>query len=421
MTQHIYLVPGFFGFANLGELRYFSHVGRFLAGCCAAAACDVRVHAVATDPTASLPRRAARLRDAIDDGDEPIHLIGHSSGGLDVRLLATPGAVLPGGPDLERVARRIRTVVTVSAPHHGTPVASFFASVLGQRLLQLLSLSTMYVLRFGHLPLSAVLKLGGAFARVDRHLGVNSALLDQLFGLLLADFSPARRHAIARLLGDVQNDQALLAQLTPEGMEVFNALAPNRDTVAYASVVTRGRAPGVGSTLAAGLDPTAHATHAIYQALYRLAARTAPARHRPRLQVDQARVLRRSYEALPSLVTNDGVVPTLSQVWGDVIHAARGDHLDVIGHFDDPAHDPPHFDWLASGTGFDRPAFEALWSAVARWVIAGAGSHARRVAHGGPSGRVHRLHPAGAGRVRRYARMARVTARVPPRHRAGSA
>jgi triacylglycerol lipase len=409
VTQHIYLVPGFFGFANLGELRYFSHVGRFLGRCCADAACDVRVHAVATNPTASLPRRAARLLEVIGESEGPIHLIGHSSGGLDVRLLATPGIALPGAPDVEPVARRIRTVVTVSAPHHGTPVASFFTSVLGQRLLQLLSLSTMYVLRFGHLPLSALLKLGGAFARVDRHLGVNSALLDQLFGLLLADFSPARRDAIARLLGDVQHDQALLTQLTPEGMEVFNALAGDRDTVAYASVVTRGRAPGVGSTLAAGLDPTAHASHAIYQALYRLAART-ERRYRPRLSAEQTRVLRRGFDTLPTLATNDGVVPTLSQVWGEIIHAARGDHLDVIGHFDDPAHDPPHFDWLATGTGFDRPAFDALWSAVARWVIGAAGSARARSTATGTTGRQTRLfHLAtsrGAARLRRLGRTA---------------
>jgi hypothetical protein len=342
-----------------------------------------------TSPTASLPRRAARLAETIAASDGPIHLIGHSSGGLDVRLLASPGVALPTALDVEAVARRVRSVVTVSAPHYGTPVAAFFNSVLGQRLLQLLSLSTMYILRFGALPVSALLKLGAAFARVDRHLGVNSALLDQLFGLLLADFSPPRRQAIGRLLDDVQRDQALLSQLTPDGMEVFNAGVRDRPGVRYGSVVTRARPPGVASTIAAGLDPAAQASHAVYHALYRLAART-DKRHRPHLDAAQARTLRQAYGALPTMSANDGVVPTLAQVWGEVIHAARADHHDVIGHFDDPAHDPPHFDWLATGTGFDRPAFEALWSDVAAWLTAAT-----------TRTRVRRPAAASAGRARR--------------------
>ena len=56
------------------------------------------------------------------------------------------------------------------------------------------------------------------------------------------------------------------------------------------------------------------------------------------------------------------VVPTLSQVWGDVIDAAQGDHLDVIGHFDAPFHSPPHRDWIATNSGFGRPDFERLWT-----------------------------------------------------------
>src|SRR5207249_2827513 len=66
--------------------------------------------------------------------------------------------------------------------------------------------------------------------------------------------------------------QALLPQLTPEGMEVFNAATRDRPGVRYGSVVTRARPPGVRSTLAAGLDPSAQASHAVYQALYRLAS-----------------------------------------------------------------------------------------------------------------------------------------------------
>jgi hypothetical protein len=309
-------------------------------------------------------------------------VIGHSSGALDARLLVSPAVVLPGEPGIERVARRVRTLVSVATPHHGTPVASFFTSLLGQRLLQVLSLVTIYVLRFGHVPVSVMLRLGATFARLDRHLGVNSTLLDQLFGQLLADFSVGRRQALGRLLGEVRADQALLVQLGPEGMDVFNALARDRPGVRYGCVVTRARPPGPTSALAAGFDPSAQATHALYQALYRLVARTArlPA---IRLTGAQEAALRAAYGRLPGPDANDGVVPTLSQVWGEVLYAARADHLDVLGHFDDPAHAPPHFDWLATGTGFDRTSFLELWDAVARHL-------ARRAAEVAPGPRLRR-------------------------------
>jgi hypothetical protein len=328
---------------------------------------------VRTEPTASLPRRAVRVLEAMattapPDGG-PIHVIGHSSGGLDARLVVAPDVSLPAAFDTTRLADRVRTVVTVSTPHHGTPVASFFASLLGQQLLRVLSLSTMYVLRFGHLPISVVLKMGAVFARLDQHTGINSALLDQLFGQLLADFSAERRAAIDAFFGDVGRDQALLPQLTTEAMELFNATTHSRPGVRCGSVVSRARRPGIRSTLAAGLDPSAQATHAVYQGLYRLAAGMPPGAV-PTFTPAQADVLRRAYGELPEPTANDGLVPTVSQVWGDVVHATHGDHLDVVGHFSDVSHVPPHYDWLATGTGFDRTMFAALWTDVVRYLAA---------------------------------------------------
>src|SRR5207249_10481529 len=81
---------------------------------------------------------------------------------------------------------------------------------------------------FGRLPISVVAKLGALFARLDDHVGLNSALLDQLFGQLLADFSPARRGAVETFFAEVSKDQALLPQLTPEGMDVFDAATRDR-------------------------------------------------------------------------------------------------------------------------------------------------------------------------------------------------
>ena len=366
----IYLIPGFFGFTNLGELKYFGHVREFLLQRGAAAGLDLRVHVVKTRPTASLPTRAARLLETIATTARArrsaIHLIGHSSGGLDCRLLMAPDVQLPTTLDSQRYTDRVRSVVTVSTPHHGTPVASFFTGLLGQKLLQVLSLSTIYVLRFGRLPLAMLLQLGSVLTRLD-NLGMNSALLDELFGKLLREFSIGRRRAVQRLFQEVALDQALLLQLTPEAMELFNALTHNRSGVRYGSVITRAQPPGVRSTLAAGLDPSAQATHAIYRTLYRLAAQVPRARV-GKLSTDQRQELRHGYGGLPTLKANDGVVPTRSQVWGDVIHTAEADHLDVIGHFGASAERPPHFDWLTTGSGFNQEMFEAVWGDVVAYV-----------------------------------------------------
>jgi hypothetical protein len=73
------------------------------------------------------------------------------------------------------------------------------------------------------------------------------------------------------------------------------------------------------------------------------------------------------FEATPA--TNDGVVPTLSQLHGRLLHVACADHLDVVGHY---TLSERAGDWLPSGAGFTPEGFEATWEAVAA-AIAGRG------------------------------------------------
>ena len=369
-AHHAYLVPGFFGFANFGDLTYFGHVRNHLLAAFAARGLTLHVEVVPTLPTASLLRRAERVLATMaqtrgDDG--PVHLIGHSSGGLDVRLLLDPQVRLPTDLDVERVTRAVRTAVTVATPHHGTPLATFFTSLLGQKALRALSLATMALLRFGNLPLSGVLELGAVFARVDGLLGMDSALLDEVFGKLLADFSPERRTALSAFFADVERDQALLTQLTPDAIEVFDAAVRLRRGVRAGSVVTRARPPSLGARWDVGLDLAGQATYAIFAGLHRL-ARLAP-ESVPPLDDAQANVLRAAFGTLPDAAASDGVVPTRSQPWGEVIRAIDADHLDVIGHYGDGAHDPPHIDWITTGSGCTTPRFESLWTAVVDWML----------------------------------------------------
>ena len=134
-THRIYLVPGFLGFANLGRITYFGHVRRIWRRAWPRS----RSTRAFMSCTRNRPRRCPHARrgwprrspQRPGGGNGPIHLIGHSSGGLDVRLLTAPGVALPTRVDVERLATRVRTVVTLSTPHYGTPLASFFTTLQG--------------------------------------------------------------------------------------------------------------------------------------------------------------------------------------------------------------------------------------------------------------------------------------------------
>jgi thioesterase domain-containing protein len=80
--HYLYLVPGFFGFANLGELKYFGHVRSFLADRCQRLGLEAHIEVMKTYPTSSLPKRASRVVETIARSTgrcAPVHLIGHSS------------------------------------------------------------------------------------------------------------------------------------------------------------------------------------------------------------------------------------------------------------------------------------------------------------------------------------------------------
>jgi hypothetical protein len=84
----------------------------------------------------------------------------------------------------------------------------------------------------------------------------------------------------------------------------------------------------------------------------------------------------RSLGTSPDLHANDGIVPIRSQIWGRLAWAGLGDHLDVLGHYDDKTPEKEvalrHHDWLTSGSAFDDAAFNALIDAVAKGMLGAA-------------------------------------------------
>jgi hypothetical protein len=86
------------------------------------------------------------------------------------------------------------------------------------------------------------------------------------------------------------------------------------------------------------------------------------------LTAAQVEALISGYGKVPASTANDGIVPTRSQIWGQIIHIARADHIDVMGYFGDPHAGHVHVDWLVTRSGFDQTRFRALWGAVARYI-----------------------------------------------------
>jgi triacylglycerol lipase len=113
----IVLAHGLCGFDRLFNCRrptgpeYFPGVRRHLE------AAGARVLVARVSPTAGIATRAAELRDVIRRavGAGPVHVVGHSLGGLDARhMIARLG-----------MAAQVISLTTVGTPHRGSPFADW--------------------------------------------------------------------------------------------------------------------------------------------------------------------------------------------------------------------------------------------------------------------------------------------------------
>jgi triacylglycerol lipase len=371
MSRHqVILVPGFFGFGALGELTYFVGVKEALARAFAQVSLDVDVIEVPTLPTASIRHRAARVHETLADvaaqSDGPLHLIGHSTGGLDARLAITPNASLPSTRKF-RAHERLRTLVTISTPHFGTPLASVFGSFAGYPVLRLIAAISTFALQRAHWPVGLGLRAGRWLTRADDRLGFSNTVADDLFQRVIADFSPERRAELIAFIDGVAKDQSLIFQLTAAGCDLLNACTADPDNLRYGSVVCSARAPDMSNVLAFRHNPYAQSMHALYAGLHRVASLAKQERY-PEPAEQQRQALSLHFGQYPDPNWSDGIVPVLSQIWGEVIHCARADHLDVVGHYGSNARGRATTDWLPSRSGFDDTAFVALWASVARFI-----------------------------------------------------
>jgi pimeloyl-ACP methyl ester carboxylesterase len=373
--HHVYLIPGFFGFSNLGDLHYFRAIREALQKNFAEAGHEVFIPGVPTFPTGSLLRRSRRLLDCIlENGSleraESIHLIGHSTGGLDARLLASFSRDLGADKLRERLRQKLKTVVCLSTPHRGTPLANFFSTLYGKNLLYVVTLLVIFGL--WRKPIHMAAGAASLAFTLSAKLGITEPLLRQLTEQLLKNFSEEREAEVRAFLNSILSDVSLMVQLRPESMEVFDRTLqawPEPRVVSYATVSPapinmlkrtnlRGLLMPIGSLL--------------YSTLYTITSRREVGLPSYGEAPHEALDLE-TQKPLPFAIgaeDNDGIVPTLSQIHGEFRGFLRADHLDTIGHYlRGPTEAQDGADWLVSSADFRLPAFEALWRDVTRVLL----------------------------------------------------
>jgi len=362
------LIPGFFGFGKFGELSYFSGVREAIEASFAELGLSVTVTEVPTLPMASIRWRAALVRETLaavaTNAEGPIHLIGHSTGGLDARLAIAPTASLPSKVPFAAYDR-VRSLVTVCAPHYGTPVATYFTRPVGRFLIRTLGRYLIFMLGRGRVPLKLMLRLGYFVVRARDPFRKRRGAFDYLYDKLLSDLSEPRILELATFLKAVVKDQSLLFQLTPAGCDLLNACTAD-PKIAYASVVARATPPNFRNAWRSLRDLYAQLMFPVYAFLHRAARRDELGA--PPLTELQRSQLTEFASALPMRSDSDGVVPTLSQVWGPVLYFAQADHLDVVGQYGLSSEAAATGDWIPSYSPFGPEQFTELWRRVAHFI-----------------------------------------------------
>jgi triacylglycerol lipase len=353
-----------FGFARLASFDYFEHVVRAFEERFHARGRAARVHVVELHPTSSVRRRAAELARVVlaTAGSEgPVHLAGHSTGGLDARLVASPSVHLGGSvqrslPWLDRLC----SVTTLNTPHYGTPLASFFATVSGQRLLYAVSALTVTALKLGAPPLAATSALVAAFGRIQLDV-FELELVDRTVDAVVRVLDEASSRELRAWLKLLRDDQGGIVQLMPEAMDLFQAGVVDRPGVRYQSVATFAPSRAATDWLATLRSPWGTLSATIFAALYQITARQSVRYPCAPPDGSAQKRVRALLGEEPPPGSNDGIVPLYSQVWGELVWVGKADHLDIVGHFPGTG---GHTDWLSSGARFSRVRFDVAMDRI---------------------------------------------------------
>jgi hypothetical protein len=430
---HLVLVPGFAGFDALGQMEYYTGLTPHFTSWRQALKADfpIVLHYFDNFPTAAVHTRAIRLRNYLAKriargeflpGDE-VALVGHSTGGLDIRRLlwnlhedaALRNRYYVDGArgessevEAEQILRLIKRVVFLSVPQWGTNIADWVRSYRLGRELVVARLRCSVLT--SQVPI--VDRLQGWFANwaaTIADLGLGYAIRDALseaeadrssdpYRIAMAQEAAAElelwlRHmatdfaAIDDLAAKPDGDRTSPAHFTPEmrEREVESWNARGIQTRSYATIGTRpyrfhhGKPAPRWSLLnpctypdITKPTPESSRMDLTYRYAYRACA-GGPFVYPVSGEVPQPQPFEVGKEILPiELWDNDGIVNTRSMLWpnGAETLLVKADHMDIVGHFGlvpaqvNSGRDYDAYDLLNSQSGFEKGTFKRVWSDV---------------------------------------------------------
>jgi len=418
---HVVLIPGFAGFDALGQLEYYGGVTPVFQTWRAE---NQVLHYFDNLPTAAVVTRATRLRTylarRIARGDislsDDVTLVGHSTGGLDIRWLLWDlhdlrdrkrAIVIDGGAKVHPAAilRCVRRVVFLSVPHWGTNIADwvrahgvgrravveeFRAAVAGSQLLLVDRIESSITGGAAWLTGAEVFRaVQDALSEANQDNGKPSPART-------AEAQEADSQ-LALYLRHMASDFRAIDDLTsrpPRGKAMSPAHFDVRDRkkelkllrgIEFRSYATLGRRPfrfdpgtpapawelakpwtypevAKDAALSAGTDIA-------YRTCYRACA--GGPFQQPALSGKVTARLTGAPEHSIAVWDNDGIVNTLSMFWPkDENVLVPGDHMDIVGQYKLMAAERGGgrryraYDLLKSNSGFGEKIFKEVWKEI---------------------------------------------------------
>jgi len=362
----VVLVPGFLGFARFGGFYYFAdRLIALLRGLLEEPlGYAVPVIPVTTFPTDSLRKRQKGLLQELErfcqglSGVERLHLIGHSTGGVDAQLLACTRPLYGASWDRKAslVRAKISSVVTISAPHYGTRLAESRLARWGEN-----------PLRHPTAIFPEMRTLVDLLALIPRDLAATAGV------------ELAAPNDVLKFMWQVARSRKLIEDLKPRDMEaVRKRLAPDPD-IALTCFVT-GTMPRSDKTRPS--DPFFRDLYGLTEGSAGVSPEVEKCERllRELLQKDSELVIRSGQSKIPPLspTLNDGVVNTVRQLVNpdrpdEVGGIVVADHADVLGHYDREdalvGGKPYNAGLFHSGAAFGDDEFFALYRRVAQAIL----------------------------------------------------
>jgi pimeloyl-ACP methyl ester carboxylesterase len=362
----VVLVPGFLGFARFGGFYYFADrlvvVIRALLE--EPLGYPVPVVPVTTLPTDGLHNRQGALLQNLAGvceqlmGVHRLHLVGHSTGGVDAQLLACTKSFDGHGWDKKAntIRKKIKSVVTISAPHYGTGLADSRLACWGEN-----------PLRHPTAIIPEARTLIDLLRLVPRDLAA------------AAGFELAAPNDVLKFMWQVAQNRELIDDLTPRSMEAVRARLSPDPEIALTCFVT-GTTPR---------DDAIRPSDPFFRDMYRLTqgsevvspvAQRCDRLLRTVVQEQPNLVIRSQQGKMPpvSPTLNDGVVNTVRQIVNpgraeEVGGFVVADHGDVLGHYDRQdaliGGKPYNAGLFHSGAGFGDDEFFGLYRRVVQAIL----------------------------------------------------